>query len=513
MEVDRCDYFDPTKEGVLSLKSLKSDDSWDEPDFFTANDRPDIPAELLPGIFDDFSKSLAVATEVPEGLAVFGVLGAISAAISHRFVVSPISGWEEPLNLYLLAALPPGNNKSSVLRACSDPLTHWEKEQAEKLGPEIKRAISERKTMEKLIDKERSDAIKEKDHDRRKHAFHEIADMEATLEKIPALPQVFVTDATPESLVISTYEQGGRFAIIGDEGGILEVISGLYSGGQANINIVLNGIDGGHVRVRRKDNSIDINPYLTFCLFVQPVIVQSMSKKRAFAGKGMLERFLYFLPQSNLGYRTHDTEPVKESIKKAYNDKVTGLLNKFMLVGDQNNERIVITLDNDSLNAWREFQGQIEKELRANGRLSQVTGWGGKISGFTLRLAGLLHVMKHNGDSLRIDIETMNNALKIAEILIDHALGAFGLMAIDKVTAKAHRALDWIRANGESTFKRRACHRGLIGQFENVKELEMALALLKENNIISGPLEVKDNKMGRPSIFYKVNPALFSEVN
>ena len=337
--------------------------------------------------------------------------------------------------------------------------------------------------------------------------------MEAKLADPPVLPQIFVTDATPESLVNSTYEQRGRFAILGDEGGILDVISGLYNGGQANINVVLNGMDGGHVRVRRKDHSIDLNPYLTFCLFAQPVVVQKMGKNNAFTGKGMLERFLYLTPQSKLGYRTHDTEPVRESVRHAYNNRVVELLDKFLLTDDEDNERFVITLDDESLRIWREFQAEIEKEMKATGKLSQVTGWGGKIPGFALRLAGLLHVMEYNGDSLEIKVETMKNALKMASILIDHALGAFGLMSMDKATEKAIRVLGWIKANGESTFKRRSCQRDLNGQFKNVNELVEVLDILKGRNIIDGPFKEKGDGKGKPSTIYKVNPALIFEVN
>jgi predicted transcriptional regulator len=39
------------------------------------------------------------------------------------------------------------------------------------------------------------------------------------------------------------------------------------------------------------------------------------------------------------------------------------------------------------------------------------------------------------------------------------------------------------------------------------------LEILKEKGIVNGPIEVKGEGKGRPSILYKVNPALFSDVN
>ena len=83
----------------------------------------------------------------------------------------------------------------------------------------------------------------------------------------PALPALFATDATPESLAISAHEQGGRFAIFSDEGGLLETLGGPYNHGHANIDILLKGIDGGAVRIRRKNHDINLYPYLIIILY------------------------------------------------------------------------------------------------------------------------------------------------------------------------------------------------------------------------------------------------------
>lgn len=501
-----------TGEEVLNSLDLL-DSHWGKIENFKSNDLPEIPANLLPGNYGKFAKALAVATEVSEGLAVFGVLGTVSAAISHRFSVSPKQGWEESINVYLLAALPPGNNKSSVLKACSKPLVTWQQEQVKKLGPKIKQLISERKTMERLIEKERNLAINNNDNDLRKIDIHEVSEMEAKLEDLPVLPQIFVTDTTPEALVSAVAAQGGRFAILSDEGGIMEVISGLYTGGKANINIILNGIDGGYVRVERKDTSFDLSPYLTFCLFVQPIVVRNMGGKKAFKGNGMVERFLYLLPQSKLGYRTHDTEPVSKTLKDEYNLQIIELLNRYLLVGEGEDERFVLTLDEQSHEAWKLFLNQVEKELRANGKLFPIAGWGAKISGFALRLAGLIHVMKGKDVDVQIDYETMENALTLATHLKEHALAAFGVMSVDKATEKAKVVLRWIRTNGELSFTRSSCQTALHGQFEDVDELVASLDFLKERNIVKGPENVTTSGKGRPSIIYHVNPALFLNVN
>jgi hypothetical protein len=177
------------------------------------------------------------------------------------------------------------------------PLVDWEKEQGLQQGLKIKCQRSERKTQEKIIETLRAKAAKSTDTLEQQQLINGIIQKEATLAEIPVLPILFTNDATPESLASLIHEQAGRLAIFSDEGGILETLAGLYSHGDANVDILLKGIDGGEVRVCRKDRSFALNPFLTIILTVQPAIIQNMGKKRAYLGNGTLERFLYVLPR------------------------------------------------------------------------------------------------------------------------------------------------------------------------------------------------------------------------
>lgn len=83
-------------------------------------------------------------------------------------------------------------------------------------------------------------------------AIEAIAEKEALLFESPALPKLFLTDATTESLAGALCEQGGKISIITDEGGILDTCSGLYTGGTSNIDVLLKGWDGGNLRIKGK---------------------------------------------------------------------------------------------------------------------------------------------------------------------------------------------------------------------------------------------------------------------
>jgi hypothetical protein len=458
----------------------------------------------------NFTAALAETTETPEALAVMSVLGIISVVAAKRFVVCPIDGWREPVNIYMAVILPPGNNKSFVLNNALSPLIKWEREQAEIIGPEIKRQWSERKSQEKLIESMRSKMAKERDTLTRQAMIEEIADLEASLIEPEVLPQVFCNDATPEALTTNVYEQGGRFALFSDEGGIIETMSGLYSGGHANVDIFLKGIDGGHVRVRRGNRNFDLNPFLTFVLCVQPIVLQNMAAKKSFRGNGSLERFIYAIPKSNLGYRTHDKQPISEPIRHAYHRRVGELLEIPPIKDNVGTEQPrILTLALDAFRDWREFQAAIEVQLRPGGRLELCQGWGGKISGYALRLAGLLHIAEHGQSNLVITGTTMANALELAALLTEHALAAFQLMGTDESTDDAKELYKWIVTNPKESFTQSNFSYAMRNRKQGKQDrLQKAITILIDRIILSEPETVKAGNAKKPTTFYRVNPAI-----
>ena len=274
-----------------------------------------------------------------------------------------------------MIALPPANHKSLVLKSCLQPVIDWEKAQVQRLGAEIKRLCSERKSQEKRIEVLRTKAAKAKSQLEYLQLTSEVAQQEMELVEIPVVPQLFMNDVTPESLANTLYEQGGRLGIFSDEGGIFETLAGLYSQGTANIDVLLKGIDGGSVRVRRKDRSFSLNPYLTIVLAVQPAVVRHLTEKKAYAGNGALERFLYVLPRSKLGYRTHAMPAVSEALRQSYQDRITQLLNLFVLPENKSlspHAKIIFTLTAAAQSAWRAYQAAIEIQLRPSGNLPAV---------------------------------------------------------------------------------------------------------------------------------------------
>jgi hypothetical protein len=482
---------------IIELPPLTHPEAWDDPILFNEFDTPEIPASLLPGVFGEFAKALAESVETPEALCVMTILGVISTVVSKYCHVSPHEGWLEPINIYSLVALPPANHKSIVLSRCKEPLIEWEKINEKEFRSQIKKFYSERKTNEKIIEVLRTKTAKIEDIEEQKKLISQITQKESELQEPPVAPQLFVNDVTPESLMTALSEQNGRLAIFSDEGGVLETLGGLYSNGTPNVDILLKGIDGGEIRVRRKDKNISVSPYLTIVLAVQPAIVQNLVSKQAFTGNGMLERFLYVLPHSKLGYRTHDKPIWNMDLRIAYGTKIKALL-------DEINTERVFTLIPDAKIAWKQFQREIEIELRPEGKLGSCPGWGGKICGFTLRSAGLIHVAEHGMNLNQINDQTMARAIQISKLLIPHTLAAFGLMVIDEATEDAKWIWEWILSKGELTFtKSEILMRTRNKKLGRTERLNKALKVLRNRNLISDATVLPTKK---PTSLYFVHP-------
>ncbi|MCC6144994.1 MAG: DUF3987 domain-containing protein [Candidatus Hydrogenedentes bacterium] len=482
---------------------------WDTPLPFDTIVTPDIPASLLPGGYGDFASALSVATETPEPLALMCVLGILSTACSRRFSVQVQTGWIEPLNIYIMVALPPAHNKSSVTRAATHPIDAWESDARQAIQSGILQARSSRKNEEALIASMRGKASKCADATKRQQMFAEVARLESQLTEIPVSPQLYLNDVTPETLATAVCEQNGRIAIISDEGGIMEIMAGLYSKGHANYDILLKGIDGGRVRLKRKDRDIDVNPYITMLLVVQPQIIRNMAGQNAFQGRGLLERFLYILPRSNLGYRTLEQKPIPVPLQEQFERGIRLLLDMPPVIEHGHEFPRILTLSDGARKIWQDFRHEVEAALRPDGTLYPCLGWGGKIAGFTLRIAGLLQVAEHGGSILSIDSTNMGRAVTLARLLIDHALAAFGLMREDEAMEDAKAIDAWIVQTGEASFRRTDCLRKLHGRFTGKKRFDAALSVLIDRNIISPQRQETTTEGKRATTFHDVNPLIF----
>jgi hypothetical protein len=110
---------------------------------------------------------------------------------------------------------------------------------------------------------------------------------------------------------------------------------------------------------------------------------------------------------------------------------------------NQSTEKVILSLSPEALANWKEFQQENERQLRPNGDFYALQGWAGKICGFALRIAAILHVAKENGNNeYVISNISMTSALEITTLLTRHAVAAYNLISAEQFIHDAKELLN-----------------------------------------------------------------------
>lgn len=491
-----------------NIKDIKDFDRVFEPIIpFNQFNAPDISCFLLPDEIGNHAKDVASHFNVPEALPIMTALGIISTAVNKKFIISPKKDWNEPINIYALIGMPSGSTKSPVLSRMLKPIVEWEKQKLFEIQPIKEQKEIELKALElqlKKVEREIHSPKEKTNISKSTQDFKRLSlQINEAKKNIPIIPKVHANNLTPEALEQYVYEQNNRFSIITDEGGILETLSGLYSNGNANIDILLKGIDGGDIRTKRQNREYNLNPYLSLLLVVQPQIIKNMSGKKTMQGNGMVERFLYAIPQTRVGYNSYHNKDIHKAFENQYFNQITKLMHI-----ETPEEPYSLNLSISAHMLWTDFHDAIQKEMREDGSLYICRSWASKLAGYTLRIAGLLHVSKYADISnLEIEEATMRNAISLANLLEKHTLVAFGLMSIDEATGDAQELLKWFITRAETQYTMSEITSAMRNRkMGERKRLDKAKELLIERNFISKLYQ--DNSTQKPTGVYFVNPEI-----
>jgi hypothetical protein len=493
--------------------SRQSATDWLEPISLESFTLPPWPDDIFQEKVQEFVTALSASTETPPELAALMVLAAISTAAHGKYRVQVKDDYSEPVNVWTCVALPPGSRKTAVQQAATAPLTAWERRQREAAQPEIKQAESDRATASARIAHLRKDAAKAQGVEF-EDLKEEIATLEVELPKVPVMPQIWAQDVTPENLGTIMAANNERMSILSDESGIFEILAGRYSNGVPNLDLFLQSHAGSPVKVNRGSRpSIAMDsPALTLGLSPQPEVLRGLSNTPSFRGRGLLGRFLYALPTSNLGYRTLDVSPMEPECRNQYEVVLAAIL-------DHETERSadgaeyprMLKLDEEARQEWQLFALRVEAGMREGEIYHHMTDWAGKLPGAVIRVAALLHIARHHNSGpweKKIALQDMNAAMRIGEALGAHALAAFDLMGADKALDGARVVLRWIIREGKSEFTFRDCYQTHKRRYSRTVELDPIIDVLTERYFIRPRAEKVAH---RPSRILEVNPSVLKK--
>lgn len=219
-------------------------------------------------------------------------------------------------------------------------------------------------------------------------------------------------------------------------------------------------------RISREDIILD-HALVSIGLAVQPDVIRCANEPK-FRGRGLLSRFLFSVPKSNVGRRKINPNPIDEELMDFYRELILSLLAK-------SDESPSLRMTDEARTVLNQFREKVEFQMRTGEKLAHLQDVGTKLPGNVARISGLLAIW--SGNSGLIEEETMTNAVRIGEYYLEYAMGAFQLMGRDRVKMDAIAALSWLQEQGRKLYTVREVHHALKNRFEKKDYLMKAMSI------------------------------------
>jgi hypothetical protein len=476
------------------------------------------PLRVLPSWARGWVEAISVEKNASPDIAANLLIAVGGGAIARSVIVSPWPGFYEPTNVYVIAALAPGQKKSPIFKESLRPVRSMERERLAAWKETQKRAVLTRDIAEKrrkALMAEAAGADGEINvEDLVERIEREIAGFGVT--EAPPLPRLTTEDVTPEKLA-GLLGELGRIIAASDEGSaFFENLAGKYSR-STSWDVFNKAHSGGDLIVDRKgsDTVITHDPALTLAIATQPRMLRDLWERPGAEGRGVLARPLYSLPSPV--YSAERTPPASQHVRDEYDRRIRRLYeNTPELAYDEGGHPRPITLrfDREGETLFERWGIEISDECRERAlhddNDSAYVGWHSKLAGQTARLAGILHVTTNwtsgaGATATIITGDTVADAITLARHYRSHALAAFGLMGELPHQRLAARILNWIQQIDKNRFTTREAHRPINSRSRTVAQVRAALRLLETHGYIR-PATIERHGRGRPREIWITNP-------
>ena len=476
---------------------------------------PPFPVTALPGGVGEFVTALAATTQTPPDLAAMMSMSALSVAAANRCWVSGGASWIESLILWTITALPPASRKSPVVSAIAEPFHRLElealSEHQQSHGSKadlLEAAESRRSQLVGKLGKADSPGGRAELEAELDAVRGEIANL-----TVPPPREYLVNDFTPEALGLVLNENGGTIGVLDDEGGVFGAITGRYTNGTPQLDLILTAYDGKkpykQTRVGRRKVHIPW-PAVAIGLAVQPSVLRDTTQTPVLRDRGLMGRFAYCVPHDTVGTRTNRGVPEMPSHMAGQWDKTIEAITRIPLCGADQPKRI-IQLAADAHEAHLDYRDMLEPRLHSEtGDLAFMSDWAGKHAGRVLRIAGLFHLAGGNDPAHPIDFHTMAAAIDVGDWMLEHAVRVYGgwRAAGGRDMTGPLAILRWIRRDGVTQFTHRDAHQALRGQgWANADAVRDALVVLVELGWLSSVERLyADGKRRNPGGLFVAHP-------
>lgn len=487
---------------------------------------PPFPAHLLPAALATMVEQTAAEIQAPVDIAGMLALPVAAANLAGKLLFEGRSGHREHPMLWTMCAAASSERKTPVFNRLRKPLDEAAELYAEAFYIDNEVRLAELDMVETGL-KELKDQFSAQ---AKLQGTTEISDSargdlktllakKLELEKPIYKPCVWATSPTPEGLHMVMADNGGRVAIFSDEGGLIGTLAGRYSSKDgADMDPFLSGFVGGPLKAPRASGGRKDVPaaYVTIGLAVQPTVLDELGAVKGASERGLLGRFLFAISSSLVGTRMYgNSTPVEDEVARRY----AQVLAQWAAWPGKPDGPVVIGLTKQAYAAYEKFHDATEVRCAEGGDLHGAPILS-KISGTTLRIAGLFHCYDHGRNSamgLQIGEDAMLRAIELTEqFFIPHGLAVAARFVTACVDGAERRILDWIRRepNERKLFTLRSLYQGVKGSsggatIQKTSDLEEPIKGLIEDGYLREAERVSEDGKKTKSVWFEVNPAVF----
>jgi len=459
---------------------------------------------LMPNDLADIVGNVAEAIQAPRELAWGVAMAVLATAIGRRAKVE-LPTHKEPSPLWTCCILPPGSRKSGVFNALTKPLADIEEELQARWQEEWLGWKAEAELAEAAIQKIKLES-KKKGSDR-KALTMELAEESRTLEAEPVKPHLYLTDTTTEALRKALQDQGSIGLLSAEGSSILESF-GRYNGGNkgTDMALFLAAHAGDMDKGARVSGTNGVREALaSMGITAQPDVLQAIGRDKMARGRGLIDRFLFLIPDDPRGSRTYRNQP---KLSPATESKWAKIIQHIMDI--ETLETIpCVQVDAEAADAWLDFAQGIEDRQKPGADLRGMAGFASKLAGAVGRIALAYHFTQGRDASSRIDVATMLQAIGTGLAMIDHARAAMQMMGEDQATVRARLVLDCLSRNKVKTVKPRDIYSNGWGGCKDAEDARAVLSILCKHGYCRAVETERQGDTGAtPKDAYDVNPCV-----
>lgn len=397
---------------------------WPEPKGLPAADPlPTWPTGVLPAWMDDQIANVAASVQCSVDLpAMFG-LGAIAVAALGHVDVEARPGRREPTALYLAAIAGVSEGKSPAHEIMLGPVTEHEDMLIEAANSDAAMDETERQALEDQI-KTLDARINRGDETDIPAAKLAAAQARAELKNrpAPASGRRITGDATPERLATLMATTNEAMSIVSDEAGVLNIDRYGDKRRGSNIDLYLNGWNGGRVIVDRQNGqSVRLKrPLINFVVGAQPEAWDRIMADQELRDRGIGARFMACRPPIMADTRDDDLDRDvwDHHVDDTYRARMGELCRRLGAWGNP----ATVRLSPEARLAWTAWARGVTARTRPGGDLDHEIGWVSKLKSSTLRVAALLHLADDGAHDAPVTADTIARAVRLGDYWVAHRL-------------------------------------------------------------------------------------------